>query len=141
MVDEVEVQYPLALANVLISLRKAGGESKEGGGAQLRFLFVSGTFSERDQGRRLWFLEQGRMARVSCSLLCKGVSKLMRRELMVVQGLAENRLFNLAEQNPDIFEAVAVKAAYVVPKKSKVPDVVVGLSRNAIRVDELDFVT
>lgn len=62
--DEVEVQYPLALANALISSRKAAKES-ESSEARLRFLFVSGEFSERDQSKCLWFLEQGRKARVS----------------------------------------------------------------------------
>jgi len=32
---------------------------------------------------------------------------------------------------------VVIKCAYVVPKESMIPDAVVGLSRNAIRVDEL----
>jgi hypothetical protein len=62
--DEVEVQYPLTLANVLISSRQAAKESEKSE-TKLRFLFVSGEFSERDQSKHLWFLEQGRKARVS----------------------------------------------------------------------------
>jgi hypothetical protein len=55
----------------------------------------------------------------------------------ILEGEAENRLFELAEQNRDIIETVVIKCAYVVPKESMMPDLVVGLSRNAIRVDEL----
>jgi transcription initiation factor TFIIIB Brf1 subunit/transcription initiation factor TFIIB len=42
----------------------------------------------------------------------------------------------LAEKNPD-FEAVIIKCGYVLKKESVVPDVLVGASRNAIKVDEL----
>ncbi|KAE8450178.1 hypothetical protein EG329_006959 [Mollisiaceae sp. DMI_Dod_QoI] len=112
--DEVEVQYPLALANVLISSRKSKKDAINSS-TKMRFLFISGTASERDQSRSLWFLEQERKAR----------------------GRAENRLFELSKQNSVVFETVIIKAAYVVPKDSKVPDMVVGLSGNAIRVNEL----
>lgn len=64
MMDEVEVQYPLALANAIISSRSSG-KSEEQETTKLRFLFISGTLSERDQSKNLWFLEQGRKARVS----------------------------------------------------------------------------
>lgn len=117
MMDEVEVQYPLALANALISSRTSG-KSEEQDSSKLRFLFISGTLSERDQSKKLWFLEQGRKAR----------------------GLAENRLFELSKQHTEIFEAVIIKAAYVIPKSalcSMIPDLAVGCSGNAIRVEEL----
>lgn len=42
----------------------------------------------------------------------------------------------LAEANTD-FEAVIIKCGYVLKRQSAVPEVVVGLSKNAIRVDEL----
>jgi len=113
-IDEVEVQYPLALANVLISSTKSKKDATNSS-TRLRFLFISGTASERDQSKSLWFLEQGRKAR----------------------GRAENKLLELSEQNAEVFETVIIKAAYVVRKESKVPDLVVGLSRNAIRVNEL----
>jgi len=45
-------------------------------------------------------------------------------------------LLELAEQNRD-FEAVVIKCGYVVKKESAVPEVLVGVSRNGIRVDEL----
>ncbi|CZR59051.1 uncharacterized protein PAC_08943 [Phialocephala subalpina] len=115
--DELEVQYPLALANALLSTRDTGKENNESA-TKLRFLFISGTLSERDQSRKLWFLEQGRKAR----------------------GLAENRLFELSKQNPEVFEAVIIKAAYVIPKSAlcnMIPDLVVGGSGNAIRAEEL----
>jgi hypothetical protein len=35
---------------------------------KIRFLFISGTFSVRDQKKSLWMLEEGRKARV-CSHL------------------------------------------------------------------------
>jgi transcription initiation factor TFIIIB Brf1 subunit/transcription initiation factor TFIIB len=50
--------------------------------------------------------------------------------------LAETKLLELAEQNKD-FEAVIVKCGYVLKKESAVPEVLVGVSRQAIRVDEL----
>jgi len=53
-----------------------------------------------------------------------------------LQGLAETKLLELAEENRD-FEAVIVKCGFVLKKESAVPEVVVGVSRNAIRVDEL----
>jgi hypothetical protein len=53
-----------------------------------------------------------------------------------MQGLAETELFGLAENNGD-FEAVVVKCGYVLKKKSALPEVLVGVSGNAIRVDEL----
>jgi len=53
-----------------------------------------------------------------------------------VQGLAETKLLELAENNRD-FEAVIIKCGYVLKKESAVPEVLVGVSRNAIRVDEL----
>lgn len=56
--DEVEVQYPLALAHACI-LANRGNE-----GWKMRFLFISGTLSEPDQGKKLWFLGDGRKARV-----------------------------------------------------------------------------
>jgi hypothetical protein len=60
--DEVEVQYPLAAARALLTAAKAGGE--EGREGKMRFLFISGTLSERNQSKSLWFLEEGRRARV-----------------------------------------------------------------------------
>ena len=61
--DEVEVQYPLAAAKAFLATAKTGGvgEEKEG----VRFLFISGTLSERNQQKSLWFLKEGRRARVS----------------------------------------------------------------------------
>ena len=58
--DEVEVQYPLALAKAMIGAAKGNSES----GVKIRLLFISGTLSERDQSKSLWFLEEGRKARV-----------------------------------------------------------------------------
>jgi hypothetical protein len=52
------------------------------------------------------------------------------------QGLAETRLLKLAEENRD-FEAVVIKCGYVLRKETPVPDVLVSMSRQAIRVDEL----
>ena len=46
-------------------------------------------------------------------------------------------MLELAEKNKDVFEAVIIKCGYVVEKESAVPEVLVGMSRNAIRVDEL----
>ena len=57
--DEVEVQYALACAKALLAASPAvGGEGR------VRFLFISGTMSERNQRKSLWFLEEGRKARV-----------------------------------------------------------------------------
>jgi hypothetical protein len=56
--------------------------------------------------------------------------------LTAMQGLAETKLFELEEENSD-FEAAIVKCGYVLKKDSVVPEVLVGASRNAIRVDEL----
>jgi transcription initiation factor TFIIIB Brf1 subunit/transcription initiation factor TFIIB len=53
-----------------------------------------------------------------------------------MQGLAETELLELAEKNSD-FETVIIKCGYVLKKGSTVPEVLVGASRNAIRVDEL----
>jgi hypothetical protein len=52
------------------------------------------------------------------------------------QGLAELKLIDLAKENEG-FEAVVIKCGYVMKKESPVPEVLVGLSRQAIRVDEL----
>ena len=53
-----------------------------------------------------------------------------------MQGLAETKLLELAEKNSD-FEAVIIKCGYVLKKESAVPEVLAGVSRNAIKVDEL----
>ena len=60
--DEVEVQYPLAAARALLAAAKLSGEENDNG--KMRFLFISGTLSERNQSKSLWFLEEGRRARV-----------------------------------------------------------------------------
>jgi nucleoside-diphosphate-sugar epimerase len=61
--DEVEVQYPLTAAKALLSAAKLREEGT--GNTKLRFLFISGTLSERNQSKSLWFLKEGRKARVS----------------------------------------------------------------------------
>ena len=46
---------------------------------KIRFLFISGTFSVRDQGKTLWMLEEGRKARVcwlSILVSCREVIRL-----------------------------------------------------------------
>ncbi|KAE9374156.1 hypothetical protein N431DRAFT_404684 [Stipitochalara longipes BDJ] len=111
--DEVEVQYPLALATALIEASKKPAEHVCHV-VKIRFLFISGTFSVRDQNKSLWMLEEGRKAR----------------------GLAETKLLELAEKNAD-FEAAVIKCGYVLRNESAVPEVLVEVSRNAIRVDEL----
>jgi hypothetical protein len=63
--DEVEVQYPLSLARVLVEASKRPAEHVCHV-VKTRFLFISGTFSVRDQAKSLWILEEGRKARV-CS--------------------------------------------------------------------------
>lgn len=51
--------------------------------------------------------------------------------------MAETKLLELAKENSEALETVIIKAALVVGKKKPVPDFVLGVSRNAIRVDEL----
>jgi hypothetical protein len=51
--------------------------------------------------------------------------------------LAETKLLDLAEQNSEVLETVIIKAALVVGKEKPIPEWVLGVSRNAIRVDEL----
>jgi hypothetical protein len=65
--DEVEVQYPLALAKALIEASKSPAEHVCHV-VKIRFLLISGALSVRDQTKNLWILEEGRKARV-CSLL------------------------------------------------------------------------
>ena len=60
--DEVEVQYPLAAAEAFLATAKMDGGGKE---KKIRFLFISGTLSERNHQKSLWFLGEGRRARVS----------------------------------------------------------------------------
>jgi hypothetical protein len=48
----------------------------------------------------------------------------------------ETHLLDLANEYED-FEAVIIVAGAVLKKESRIPELVVGLSRNAIRVDEL----
>ena len=60
----MEVQNPLAAARGLLAAVKLSKQSGEGGGdGRIRFLFISGTFSEKNQSKSLWFLEEGRRAR------------------------------------------------------------------------------
>jgi hypothetical protein len=100
---------------------------------KMRFLFISGTFSVRNQEKSLWVLEEGRKARVR-TLLFPLFTPYTER--IYVQGLAEFKLIDLAKENEG-FEAVVIKCGYVMKKESPVPEVLVGLSRQAIRVDEL----
>jgi hypothetical protein len=46
-----------------LATAKTGGDGKDRG--KMKFLFISGTLSERNQQKSLWFLE-GRRARISC---------------------------------------------------------------------------
>jgi hypothetical protein len=57
--------------------------------------------------------------------------------LTIRQGLAETKLLELAKENPEMLETVIIKAALVVGKNKPVPELILGASRNAIRVDEL----
>jgi hypothetical protein len=104
---------------------------------KMRFLFISGTFSVRNQEKSLWVLEEGRKARV-CTLPYPLFTPYTER--IYVQGLAELKLIDLAKEN-EVFEAVVIKCGYVMKKESPVPEVLVGLSRQAIRVDELAAAT
>jgi hypothetical protein len=61
--DEIEVQYPLTLASAVIEASKSPAEHVCHV-VKIRFLFISRTFSVRDQGKSLWVLEEGRKARV-----------------------------------------------------------------------------
>lgn len=73
--DEVEVQYPLTAARALLAAGKLNEQSGEGHRVgKIRFLFISGTLSERNQTKPLWFLEEGRRARVSSwiQVVCYG---------------------------------------------------------------------
>jgi hypothetical protein len=65
--DEVEVQYPLALAKALIEASKSPAEHVCHV-VKIRFLLITGALSVRDQTKSLWILEEGRKARV-CPLL------------------------------------------------------------------------
>jgi hypothetical protein len=65
--DEVEVQYPLALAKALIEASKSPAEHVCHV-VKIRFLLITGALSVRDQTKNLWILEERRKARV-CSLL------------------------------------------------------------------------
>lgn len=101
--------------------------------------------SEPDQEKTLWVQPEGRK-QCACSSFSLHISPLSlkypNRDMIVIdtkQGLAETKLFDLAEESRDVFETVIVQATYVIAKKSEscVPEWVVGASRNAIRVDEL----
>jgi hypothetical protein len=52
------------------------------------------------------------------------------------QGLAETKLLELAEKSGN-FETVVIKCGYVLKKDNVVPELFVGFSKQAIRVDEL----
>jgi len=105
--NEVEVQYPLACARAILATHT--GEEK------IRFLFVSGTLSVRNQEMALWLLSVERRSR----------------------GLAESKLLEMAKENKEKFETNIIKCGYVVKRDSKVTKVVVGLSGLGIKVDEL----
>lgn len=57
---EVEVEYALTTAHALLCASKTNLDT----GESIRFLFISGIMSVRDQKKSLWMLEEGRKARV-----------------------------------------------------------------------------
>lgn len=66
--DEVEVQYSLTLARALIKASKSPAEHVCHV-VKIRFLFISGTFSVRNQSKSLWILEERRKAWVCSTFL------------------------------------------------------------------------
>ncbi|KAN0104872.1 hypothetical protein V8E51_010617 [Hyaloscypha variabilis] len=107
------IQYPLAAAKALIAASSSTSNpvnTKE----KTRFLFLSGALAERNQAKSLWFIEEGRKK----------------------QGLVETKLLDLADKYSD-FETVIIYAGMVLRKENRIPERVVGLSRIAIRIDEL----
>lgn len=131
--DEVEVQYPLTLARALIEASKTSAEHVCHV-VKIRFLLISGMFSVRDQEKSLWLLKEGRKARVCLPIGLYIV--VLKVGIKSKQGLAETRLLELAEKSGN-FEAVVVKCGYVLQKDNVVPELLVGFSKQAIRVDEL----
>ncbi|KAE9365713.1 hypothetical protein N431DRAFT_385569 [Stipitochalara longipes BDJ] len=112
--DSVEIiQYPLAAAKALIAASSSTSNSvntKE----KTRFFFLSGALAERNQTKSLWFIEEGRKA----------------------QGRVETKLLDLADEYSD-FETVIIHSGGVLRKENWIPELAVGLSRVAIRIDEL----
>lgn len=53
---EVEMEYPLAFAN---AMRPLAEETRS-----FRYMHVSGVLAEKDQVKPLWFLQEGRRAKV-----------------------------------------------------------------------------
>jgi hypothetical protein len=55
------MEYPMTAAREVLKAK----EATRGVNEKVRFLFISGILSVKDQKKRLWFLEEGRRARVS----------------------------------------------------------------------------
>ncbi|KAM3073479.1 hypothetical protein ACMFMG_004623 [Clarireedia jacksonii] len=108
---EVEVEYPMTAARELLKAKEATGSADE----KVRFLFISGILSVKDQKRKLWFLKEGRRAR----------------------GLGEIKLFELAERNKESFETVIIKVGLVVGIERHVAGYLLGWTGLGIKVDEL----
>lgn len=68
----------------------------------MRFLFISGTLSERNQNKSLWLLDEGRKAKAS-----QKSAPIIGYSLKFSQGLGETKLLELAKQNSEILEAAS----------------------------------
>jgi hypothetical protein len=110
--DEVEIEYPLALAKILASLSASSPTNSKG---KIRFLFISGTASSPNQNASLWFLSQGRKAR----------------------GLAETKLLDLAKDYKESFSTIIIKCGFVTGKNGTAVERIIGCTGFAIRVEEL----
>jgi hypothetical protein len=69
--NEVEMEYPMTAAREVLKAKDASRGVNE----KVRFLFISGILSVKDQKKRLWFLEEGRRARVSSPFLFLAVAR------------------------------------------------------------------
>ncbi|PQE21578.1 nucleoside-diphosphate-sugar epimerase protein [Rutstroemia sp. NJR-2017a WRK4] len=107
--QEVEMEYPVTAVREVLRAK----EATRGLNGKVRFLFVSGILSVKDQKKRLWFLEEGRRAR----------------------GLAEIKLFEVAEKNKESFETVIIKVGLVLGREShimRVDEIAAGMVREVV---------
>lgn len=79
--------------------------------APFRFLYLSGSASERDQEKKLWVMEKPRKIKVS--LVFYAVKRLRTDLKLSDQGMVETKLFEHEAQHKDVFRPYIIKAGLV----------------------------
>ncbi|KAI4246133.1 MAG: hypothetical protein L6R40_002085 [Gallowayella cf. fulva] len=104
----INLDYTIAAARAFVEAKVAGEGNK------LRFVYLSGMLTERDQERKLWFMSEARK----------------------IRGEVENQLMGLQKQHEDALVTYVARPGGVLATNSFFPSVLEPLAK-AVTVDDL----